>query len=165
MFYSWRLLTLNWINICSKVFPPVKNSQCRTISLFAPRIVLMRLKKKIDQNILEEDMGIWLTSAQGLTLVTWNITPDTTAVRKSPNWVFSWCCLLCALYSERECGMCASRPPYPLLLIREFLKLCNFFYLSRTKQLCLHLTDPCTNVTFAVIYSIKKQFQCHWIIC
>ena len=32
---------------------------------------------------------------------------------------------------------------------------CNFFYLPQTKQLCLHLMDQRTNVTFAVIDAIK----------
>ena len=79
--------------------------------------------------------------------------------------------------------MCASKPPFPsphnpLLPIPEFLKniasrggelmrfafpFCNFFYLPQTKQLCLHLMDQRTNVTFAVIGAIKKT-QCHWLI-
>lgn len=40
---------------------------------------------------------------------------------------------------------------------------CNFFHLPQTKQLCLHLMDQRTNVTFAVIGAIKKT-QCHWLI-
>ena len=79
--------------------------------------------------------------------------------------------------------MCASKPPFPsphnpLLPIPEFLKniasrggelmrfafpFCNFFYLPQTKQLCLHLMDQRTNVTFAVIDATKKT-QCHWVI-
>ena len=42
----------------SKVLPLVKDSQFRTFSLFAPRIVSMRFEKKFYQNILEEDTGI-----------------------------------------------------------------------------------------------------------
>ena len=86
----------------------------------------MYIKEKFEQNILE-DIQIWLTSVQELTPITWNTTPDTTAVRKSPELVFSWSCLLSTLYTWRECSvMFASKPPYPsphnpLLPIREFL--------------------------------------------
>ena len=85
------------------------------------------MKEKLVQNILEEEIRIWLTSVQELTPITWNITPDSNAVWKSPDLVHSWSCLLSALYTWRECSvMFGSKPPYPsphnpLLAIREFL--------------------------------------------
>ena len=134
-------------------------------------------KEKLDQNILEEDMGIWLTSVQELTPVTWNISPDTTAVRKSLNWVFSLLSFVCLVFIEGMWNGVQVNPPTLLPrthscrfenFLKYFLKdrgkadvLCFpsvlFLYLPRIKQFCLHLMDQCTNATLAVINVIIKH--------
>ena len=157
MFYSWRLLTLNWINICSKVFPPVKNSQFRTISLFAPRIVLMRLKKKkkiwSEHSRRRHGNMIDLCPRAYSSYLKYHTRHDCSQEIAKLS-IFLMLSSVCFVFREGMWNGVQVDPPTHYCWFENFLNFVIFFYLSRTKQLCISLSCSSRHKKLASLVSI-----------